>query len=187
MADNDMIMLKGVRCSFAHLFTLPVINGEQQDKYSITLLLDPKGDADGIDALEALVETLSKERFKGRKLPSDKICLRDGDDTGRPENEGYKVIKASCKNNPLVLRGDGKTVITEEVDSPIYSGCYVNAKVRLWAQDNQHGKRINCELIAVQFAAEGEPLDGTYVSAETAMEGFDAANDDDDFLGGEAA
>ncbi|GFO80747.1 MAG: hypothetical protein A49_03740 [Methyloceanibacter sp.] len=182
MANNGMIMLKGVRASFAHLFALPVINGEQQDKYSVTLLLDPKENAGDIDAIEFGIAELLKERFKGRKLPSDRICLRDGGDTGRPENEGYKTVIARSKSKPLVLRGDGRTAITDEAESQIYSGCYVNAKIRLWAQDNQFGKRINCELIAVQFSRDGEPLDGTYVSAEEAMEGFDGTEGGDDFL-----
>lgn len=39
-----------------------------------------------------------------------------------------------------------------------YSGCTVNAKVRLWPRDNNFGKRINCELIATQFAGHGQRL-----------------------------
>ena len=32
-----------------------------------------------------------------------------------------------------------------EKDSKPYAGCYVNAKLQLWTQDNQHGKGIRCE------------------------------------------
>lgn len=186
MADNDFIMLKGARVSFPHLFKRPIIDGEER-KYGAVLMLDPKEHKASIAALEARIDELSKEKFKGRKPPPDKLCLRDGEDRDRPEYEGYMVLSANSKDKPVVLRGDGRTVITSEEDSPIYAGCYVNAKVRLWAQDNQFGKRINCDLVAIQFVADGEALDSGYVSQEEAMEGFDAVNDDDDFLGDEAA
>jgi len=43
-----------------------------------------------------------------------------------------------------------------EADGVIYSGCYVNAIIDLWAQDNQFGKRINATLLGVQFAYDGD-------------------------------
>jgi len=30
----------------------------------------------------------------------------------------------------------------------------------LWAQDNQFGKRVNAELLGVQFVRDGEPFGG---------------------------
>jgi hypothetical protein len=32
--------------------------------------------------------------------------------------------------------------------------------VEVWAQDNQHGKRINASLLGVQFVRDGEKLAG---------------------------
>jgi len=43
----------------------------------------------------------------------------------------------------------------EENGKP-YAGCYVNMSIRLWAQDNQFGKRVNAQLRAVQFVKDGE-------------------------------
>ena len=37
-----------------------------------------------------------------------------------------------------------------------YSGCYVNAVIEVWAQDNEHGKRLNARLKSVQFFKDGE-------------------------------
>ena len=60
-----------------------------------------------------------------------------------------------------------------EADNLIYSGCYVNGKVDIWGQDNKYGKRVNAKLIAVQYVPkEAESFDGSYVSEETAAEGF---------------
>lgn len=183
MADNDMIMIKDVRVSFPHLFTRPTINGEE-GKCGATLMFDNKRHKKTIARLETAITDLSKLKFKGRKLPSDKLCLRDGEDKGRAEYEGYQVLTAGHRSKPLVVAKDGATIITDEEDSPIYAGCYVNAKIRLWAQDNTYGKRINAELIAIQFVRDGDPLDGSYVSVEDAASGFDAVeeDDEDDFL-----
>jgi hypothetical protein len=182
MSDNDFIMVTGARVSFPHLFRRPVINGEE-GKCGAVLMLDPKKHAKAIEEIETGIADLSKFKFKGRKLPSDKLCLRDGDDKGRPEYEGYMVLSANSKAKPLVIGKNGRDVITDEEDNPIYAGCFVNAKIRLWAQDNQYGKRINGELTAIQFVKDGDPLDGSYVSVEDAISGFGAVDDgEDDFL-----
>jgi hypothetical protein len=186
MADDDMIMIGGARVSFPHLFRRPVINGEE-GKCGAVLMLDPKKHAGAIHTIEKGIDALCKFKFKGRKIPSDKLCLRDGDDKGRPEYEGYQVLSANSKGKPLVIGKDGSNVITDEEENPIYAGCYVNAKVRLWAQDNQYGKRVNAELVAIQFLKDGEPLDGSYVSVEDAMSGFGAIDDDDDDFLNDAA
>ncbi|MBO6507328.1 MAG: DUF2815 family protein [Roseibium sp.] len=189
MANDDMIMLKDVRVSFPHLFTPPTINGEEGSCGAV-LMLEPKRHSGDIGAIEDGIAELERAKFKGRKLPSDKKCLREGVDKGRPEYDGYMVVSANCRDTPIVIGTDGRSVVKDEKESKIYAGCYVNAKIRLWAQDNQYGKRANAELVAIQFCRDGEPLDGTYVSVDDAIDGFDdatdgfdgraAANDDDD-------
>jgi len=42
----------------------------------------------------------------------------------------------------------------------IYSGCYVDASVDIYAQDNKFGRRINCSLRGVRFAGPGESFGG---------------------------
>jgi hypothetical protein len=46
-----------------------------------------------------------------------------------------------------------------------YSGCYVNAVIELWAQDNKFGKRINASLMGVQFLRDGQRLSGGGVAS----------------------
>ncbi|UAA38208.1 DUF2815 family protein [Paraneptunicella aestuarii] len=168
---SDFIMIKNVRVSFPHLFRRPINNGEE-GRCGATLMLDPVGNKAAIELLENQIAELIQTRFKGAEVSSDKICIRDGEQKSRPEYKGYKVLSANCKEKPLVISTDGKGVILNEAESPIYAGCYVNAKIRLWTQSNHYGKRINAELVAIQFAQHGEPLDGTYVSVADAMDGF---------------
>lgn len=172
---SDFIMLRNVRVSFPHLFEAPVINGEE-GKCGATILLHEEDHAKEIKLLQAEIDELCKTKFKGKKIPSDKLCLRLGEDK-RDEYAGYYALSANSKQQIVVLDARAN-LIADEKKNPIYAGCYVNAKVSLWAMDNQFGKRVCANLVAIQFAGDGEPFDGTYVSPDTAMEGFDAVAND---------
>lgn len=180
-ANPDFIMIKDVRCSFPHLFEKPIING-QEGKCGAALMLEPGKHANAIAQIKKAIQALATERLKGRVPPSDKLCLRPGEDKGRPEYDGHVILSANSRTRPAVVSHFGSGTITDPQQNAIYGGCYVNAKVRLWAQDNNFGKRINCELVAIQFCRDGEPLDGMHVSEEQAVEGFDVPNDE---FGGE--
>lgn len=174
MNDNEFIMLKNVRVSYPHLFTKPIINGDE-GKHGATLLLDKLDHSAAIEKIEDGIAELIKTRLKGRKLPSDKVCLRDGDDSAREEYANHMYVSANSNKAPLVIDNTGQNTVKDEAECAIYAGCRVNAKIRLWAQDNNYGKRVNAELLAIQFAADDEPLSGTHVSVSEAMDGFDEA------------
>jgi hypothetical protein len=169
------IQLKAVRLSFPSLFQPGSFGGESTGKYEATFVLDKKDHADAIKQIQTAADAMMKEAFKG-KIPADKVCLKDGDDMARPEFEGKFTIKASTKKRPLVINRD-KSPITED-DNIVYAGCYVNAIVSLWAQNNQYGKRINAQLDGVQFCRDGEP----FGDGGIAVDAFDAFGEDDDFL-----
>lgn len=170
------INIKSARLSFPFLFQPSTFGGESTGKYEATFILDKKDHAELIKQIQAQVDALMKETFKGR-IPSDKVCLKDGDEQDRPEFAGKMTIKASTKKRPLVINRD-KSPITED-DNIVYAGCYVNAIIGLWAQNNQYGKRINAQLDGVQFVRDGEPFGEGGISVDA----FDAfGDDDDDFL-----
>ena len=60
----------------------------------------------------------------------------------------------------------------------IYSGCYVDCSVEIWAQDNQYGQRVNAQLRGVMFVRDGDAFGaGGSASADEftpATEGADA-------------
>ena len=71
-------------------------------------------------------------------------------------------ISANKDQMPQMIQADGSpvdptnTMAYQALARKLYGGCYVNAAVRPWPQDNSHGRGIRCELIAVQFAGDGE-------------------------------
>lgn len=169
------IKLQNVRLSFPSLFQQAAFGGESTGKYEATFILDKKEHAQVISQIEAEIARLQKEEIKA-KVSSDKICLKDGDEMGRPEYEGKMTIKASTKKRPLVIDRD-KSPITED-DNVVYAGCYVNAILTLWPQNNNFGKRVNAQLDGVQFVRDGEPFGDGGISADA----FDAFGDDDEMF-----
>lgn len=171
------VILTNVRLSYPHLFTAKAAQGSDKAKYSASFLLDKGKDAKQIKTVQAAIDSLLAEKFKGKKLPADKICLRDGDAKDDENYAGKFYINASNDKRPQVVDTD-KTPLASDDNKP-YAGCYVNGVLRLWAQDNQYGKRINASLEAVQFWKDGEPFGAPAVSLDVLP---DMTSDDEDDL-----
>lgn len=171
------ITLKNVRLSFPSLFHKEVFQGVE-GKYAATFLLDKEKHKAVIKEIQAAIAEKIKTDLKGAKLAADKICLKDGDEIEYDGYAGCMSIKASTPKRPLVIDKD-KSPLTDE-DNRIYSGCYVNAIIELWAQDNPFGKRVNCNLMGVQFAGDGQPFGDIGKSAS--VDEFDLIEDDENIV-----
>ena len=85
--------------------------------------------------------------------------MHDGDSKAEYEGfEGNFFISSRAKVRPSVF--DGQRQELTQADGKPYSGCYVNASIELWAQDNSFGKRINAQLRGVQFLRDGDAFAG---------------------------
>lgn len=181
-----MFMLKNVRISYPSLFK-PSAFGDEAPKFSATFLIE-KG-SDTHKALKAEILRVATDAF-GEKAKDILIkqdagqrkLLKDGDTAdgltqeGEPKTgwAGHVAIKGSNKLAPKVVNRKREPV-TEEDGIP-YGGCYVNAQIDIWAQDNKFGKFVNCKLLAVQFWADGEAFGS---SARADVDAFDAAEEGD--------
>ena len=145
------IQLKNVRLSFPSIFQRASFNGEQ-GKFEATFLLNKETQADQIAALEKAIDTAIAEAKV--KVPSDKRCLKDGDEFDYDGYAGHMAFKASTNRRPTVIDRD-KTPLAEDDGKP-YAGCYVNAIVDIWVQNNSYGKRANGNLFGIQFFKDGE-------------------------------
>lgn len=176
---NKQVRLDGVRLSFPHLFAADAFNGGKP-RYSASLLMDKGSPA--YEAAAAAVKAVLAEAFPGKKLPADKIALRDGaeKDFGG-YGEGVWYLSASApENRPPQLFDRYAERLTSD-DGTLYAGCYVNAIVEIWAQDNEYGKRVNAKLLGVQFAKDGEAFGATApdLSNEFSPVENDAFDDDE--------
>src|SRR3990167_5592825 len=76
--------------------------------------------------------------------------------------EGMVAITAKKDRRPQLINADGSPVDPENtmqvqtVARKLYGGCYVNAVVKPWAQDNKYGKGMRCDFVAIQFLRDGD-------------------------------
>lgn len=152
--EDGTIKMKGCRLSYPHLFTPWAQNEGEEKKYSGRFLIARSTHAAEIKQLQQHMLEKMKEYFDAR-IPLDKLCFRDGDQTAKPEDVGCWYLSASEKTRPQVIGKDKAPLI--ESDDTIYAGCYVNVLFKLWKQQHpKYGKRINANLLAVQFVKDGD-------------------------------
>lgn len=190
------IKLQDVRLSFPHLFKAKAFEEGAVAKFQATAMLDPenKQHAKAVKTLKAAIDECAREKW-GKQWDAGKIklkgtCLKAQDDDlasekfvtategeYREEQEGLYLVSASETKRPSVVDID-KTPLAEDDGKP-YAGCYVTMIINLWAQDNKFGKRINANLIGVQFKKDGEPFEARVTASEDDWDDDDFEDDDD--------
>jgi hypothetical protein len=154
--EDDTILLKNVRLSFPHIATS--YKGKD-DSFGFKLMLNKETQKEMATFLKKRIRILFDE-LKVKKLPPDKLFMRDGDESERESEHGHYVLSGNSKR-PLAAidRNSRKMTDKDQIDETFYAGCYVNAVIKLWAQnDKEYGKRVNAYANAIQFIRDGEPL-----------------------------
>ncbi|MEX3555288.1 MAG: ssDNA-binding protein [Burkholderia gladioli] len=168
-----ILKLKNVRLSFPDLFEAVQFEGQGPFSYRAAFLMPEKHavmlqQADGSfksTTLRAVIDAITAEAWKGKAGAilktlwgnPQKCCWYDGN---LKEYDGYAdnfVLSSSRsleKGRPVVFDRD-RTPLTAADGRP-YAGCYVNAAVELWVQDNKYGKGIRSTLRGVQFYKDGD-------------------------------
>lgn len=164
--SNTVVMLEDVRIAFAHgLWQATTVQGSQGRPAFSASFLFPRDHKSVQTLVNAMVHAArSKWGPQGDAvyqalMAGGRICLRDGN--AKPDIAGYPgnlFVSARTPTMPLVI-DQNRQPLTQASGKP-YSGCYVNASIAIWAQQNQHGRRINAQLRGVQFVRDGEPLAG---------------------------
>ncbi len=178
------LTIKNTRLAFPALFEAKTVNGEGDPAFSASFILPP--DHPQIAEIKAAMENLGKDKW-GTKWPQvkkeieakDRSALHDGDT--KADYEGYAgnlFISARNKTRPIVIDRDKTPLV--QADGKPYAGCYVNASIELWCQDNNYGKRINASLRGVQFVKDGEAFAGGGVANADEFEDLSADEFADD-------
>lgn len=157
------VKLTNVRLSFPDLFEAAQFDGQGPFSYRATFLLEPG--SENHKALKTAMEEVAKEEWKDKyksilEKANDDSKLRFLVDGNKKEYDGYAgMIAVSAKRDqskgrPLII--DKNKEPLAETDGKPYGGCYVNATVEVWAQNNKWGKTIRAQLLAVQFSKDGD-------------------------------
>ena len=159
--------ITNARLAFPAIFKAESVMGGDP-RFSAVFIIDPEKQEKLVTDIKKAISTVADDKW-GAKAPATlkqimakgNLFFRDGAD--KPDYDGFEgmwYVSAASRHSqrPLILNND-KTPLTEEDGKP-YGGCYVNANIEIWAQDNNFGKRINAQLRGVQFVKDGEAFGG---------------------------
>lgn len=180
--DDGSILIKNVRCSYPHLdkpYAKPDKDGKMGDPaYSMTGLMDKKTHVEAKNLIRDAINALMAEN-KVKDIAADRKFLRDGDLTGKDSNEGMWIVAAREKTPPILRDEDNRSVERADAARKFYGGCYVNMLIRPWWQSNSWGKRVNSNLLAVQFVKDGEPFGEGRITEDDVDDVFGGVADDE--------
>jgi hypothetical protein len=168
------LKLNNVRAAFMKVWKAEPVNAGDKPVFGCSFLIDPTDPQ--IKTIKAALKEVATEKWGAKAAgilkeleAGGKLFFKDGNSKASYEGfENMMFISASSSTRPLTLNRD-KSPVAEE-DGVLYSGCYVNVSLELWAQDNNWGKRINAQIGGVQFFKDGD-----------AFAGGGSAADEDDF------
>lgn len=177
------LLIKDTRLAFPQLFEAKTVNGEGEPAFSAAFLL-PKNHPQ-LGEISAAMEEVAREKWGAKAddilakmKASDKTAIHNGD--LKSEYDGFAgmyYISARNKTRPTVI--DRNRAPLAQADGRPYGGCYVNASIELWAQDNKYGKRINASLRGVQFIRDGDAFAGGGAASEDEFEDLSEGADAD--------
>ena len=171
MNTNEVII--PCRLSYANIWEPKQVNGTGDPKYSCCLLIK-KSDTNALAAIRKAIEAIKTDpaslaKWGGKLPPKLKEPLRDGDEEKDDENyAGCYFLNANASENrrPKIIDRACNDVLDQD---EVYSGCYANVKVSIYAYNNpKGGKGISAGLVAIQKTKDGPRLGG-----DTGTDGFE--------------
>ena len=172
---SEIIMLTGVRLSFPALTEARASAPNSPAKFGCDVIIDMQS-PQWVEAMKQVVATATEkwsDKAQGvlSMIQQDKKfrCYGQGNEkinkkTFAPYDgyEGMGYISAANANAPQAIKPNGapvdatNTMEYQAIVRKMYGGCYVNVAIKFWPQDNQHGRAVRCELVAIQFNKDGE-------------------------------
>lgn len=179
---SDIIYLSNVRVSFPQLVEPKKTTnekGEVRTAWAADFILPP--DSQQYKQVMQQYMTLAADKWKERAqtimqmIQADRKsrCYGNGAEkvnktTLLPYDgyEGNAYVSAISNRQPQMIQPNGQPVDAsnsmayQAIARGVYGGCYVNAAIRLWLQENTHGRGVRCDLVAIQFSKDGDAFGG---------------------------
>lgn len=143
-------------------------------KFGVTVLI-PESATDVLQQIYVAMQEIAQQTF-GQQAAAiwqelqagNKLALKNGAlKASSPGFAGHWFMSLAAKEEqpPTLLSKfndptTGRPQVLKRPQTVLYSGCYANVQVALWAQNNGYGKRINADVKVVQFAGDGEAFGG---------------------------
>lgn len=156
--NSDALKINNARISYPSLWQHGNYQGKSTGKYQAKILV-PKSDKGTINKIEGIIKEGLKEA-KISRPQGDMCCITDGDESGKPDYEGYYVISTNSKKRPQVIDRNRQALLEE--DEVIFPGCTINAIISLYMGKNKYGKnQIGANILGVQFVG-GDPVEDAF-------------------------
>lgn len=170
MLKSDKISTGLVRLSYAFIWE-PKENEESGEKQYRTALLLPKSDKKTYNKITKAIKKLmddpdviqlmgGKKKMNGLAMP-----LRDGD-ADRPDDPAFEDMyfmnaKANEDFPPRIVDKNKQEILDH---SEVYSGCWVQAVITIFAYNKKGHAGFSVGLAGIRKIKDGEPLSGTVVT-----------------------
>lgn len=180
--DDGTIFIEFVRFSHPHIVTPWKKEGDKGPaKYSVQGMLGKDTHAAAIEMIEDRIAEILKEA-KVKKLPSDRIFMRDGDESEDENHEGFMLVSAKeTKRPPIRMRNGQPYEDRDEAEEDFVGGHWGAILIRPWWQNSKDwGKRVNCGLSSAQFLMTDETFGKGRLSEEELDDIVRSHDDDDD-------
>lgn len=181
------IILKDVRIAFPALFEAKTF--KESSAYGAKFFV-PVGSANYDLINKTIAEVIRNKWPKKADVMFEEFRM---DKKAFPWIDGKRVEYAGAEGNWVLTarrrEQDGRPMVIDQRKHPLtagdgkpYSGCYVNVKVDLWAQDGDN-KGVRCTLVTVQFARDGESFGGSKPATDDGFDDLgDTGGDADDLM-----
>lgn len=170
-----ILFIKNVQIAFPALAE-PQAIGDGEPAYGGRFVIDPKR-TDIVGDLDAAMAAEAKAKWKedgdavlAMLVEEGKVAFEKKPYRSKKTGKVYAGFEGmynlgartpANKPRPTAFDEYGNELTSKnEIEQKIYSGCEVTAKIEIWAQDNSYGRRINCSLLGVMYAGEGERFGG---------------------------
>lgn len=144
-----------------HTQTLSVGSRKFLAALNIAVPADPKAKVKTLKVFEAIANAVAVKKWtdKGKSIAAslkaqDKWFYHDGNTKSELDGfEGNWFIACGSRGPVSVFNTDK----SEATEKEVYSGCYVNALIEVWPQQNEEGgKRINSSVYGVRKVRDGD-------------------------------
>ena len=172
MKLNTKVVTGSVKLNYVNIKEARSNALSSEPKYSITIIIHKES-----NTMDKIYEGIYNATKNGLdiwdgKVPDNLItCLKDGDATGRKENEDSFYINATSKYRPQVVDKDLKILSPDE----LYNGCLGRVSINFYPYNHKDSGNcgISCELLNLQKLKDGEKI----VNRASAVDDFSVVDD----------
>ena len=181
-------IIRNARLSFPDLFEAVQYQNQGPFNYRCTFLVP--SDSAQKKEIDAIIKQVAVDKWGAKAeatlkvaTAAGKTCFQDGDAkeyNGYADNYALVATRAADAGRPVIVDRQKNPIAA--ADGKLYSGCYVNGTVEIWAQDNSFGKAIRATLVNVQYVKDGESFGGATPASASDLDELDFEEEYEDDL-----